>query len=104
MAGYYAERGAKGVRDDLHAKAIVLQAGDTRVALAALDLINTPRDLVEEARREIERITQLRGASVMISATHSHTGPVLYRKSAFGGKFDLVNTTGLNCRRRLLMR
>jgi hypothetical protein len=90
MAGYYAERGAKGLHDDLHAKAIVLESGGERVALVALDLISTPPDLVTESRREIERVTKMRGASVMISATHSHTGPVLDRKSAFGGKSDLV--------------
>ena len=55
MAGYYAERGAKGVHDDLYAKAIVLEAEGSAAALVALDLITTPRDLVEEARREIER-------------------------------------------------
>jgi len=90
MAGYYSERGAKGVHDDLQAKAIVLETGGATAALVALDLISTPRDLVEEARREIERVTQVRGASVMISATHSHTGPVLDRKSTYGGKSDLV--------------
>jgi hypothetical protein len=90
MAGYYAERGAKGVHDDLHAKAIVLESGGKRVALVALDLISTPPDLVGEARREIERVTQVRGADVMLSATHSHTGPVLDRKSAFGGNSELV--------------
>jgi hypothetical protein len=90
MAGYYAERGAKGVHDDLNAKAIVLESAGERVALVALDLISAPPDLVAEARLQIERITQVRGASAMISATHSHTGPVLDRKSAFGGKSDLV--------------
>jgi hypothetical protein len=90
MAGYYSERGAKGVHDELQAKAIVLEAGGSPAALVALDLISTPRDLVEEARREIERVTRVPGANVMISATHSHTGPVLDRKSAYGGRSALV--------------
>ena len=90
MAGYYSERGAQGVHDDLLAKAIVLEAGGRSAALVVLDLITTPRDLVEEARREIERTTHLRGADVMISATHSHTGPVLDRNSAFGGQSEMV--------------
>jgi hypothetical protein len=90
MAGYYSERGAEGVHDDLHAKAIVMETGGATAALVALDLITTPRDLVEEARQEIERVTRVRGASVMISATHTHTGPILDRKSAFVGKSDLV--------------
>jgi len=90
MAGYYSERGAQGVHDELHAKAIVLDAAGTTAALVALDLITTPRDLVEDARREIERATRIPAANVMISATHSHTGPVLDRNSAFGGKSNLV--------------
>ena len=90
MAGYYSERGAKGVHDDLHAKAIVLEEGGAMAALVALDLITTPRELVEDARREIERATHVPAASVMISATHSHTGPVLDRNSPFGGRSELV--------------
>jgi neutral ceramidase len=90
MAGYYSERGAKGVHDELQAKAIVLETGGATAALVALDLITTPRDLVEDARREIERVAGIHGSSVMISATHSHTGPVLDLNSPFGGQSDLV--------------
>jgi neutral ceramidase len=90
MAGYYSERGAQAVHDDLHAKAIVIEAGGRAAALVVLDLITTPRDLVDEARREIERTTHVRGGDVMISATHTHTGPVLDRHSAFGGRSESV--------------
>ena len=90
MAGYYSERGAKGVHDELHAKAVVLESKGAVAALVALDLITTPRSLVEDARREIERISGIPGSSVMISATHSHTGPVLDLSSPFGGQSDLV--------------
>jgi neutral ceramidase len=40
-----------------------------------LDLIGAPRELVERARIMIEGLTSVPGANVMISATHSHTGP-----------------------------
>ena len=90
MAGYYSERGAKGVHDELCAKAIVLETGGATAALVALDLITTPRGLVEEARQEIERIARIPGSCVMISATHSHTGPILDLSSPFGGQSDLV--------------
>ena len=77
MAGYYSERGAQNIHDDLHAKAIVLEAGGVTAALVALDLITTPRDLVDgDAPRDRTRL-RVPGASVMISATHSHTGPIL---------------------------
>ncbi len=90
MAGYYSERGARGVHDDLFAKAIVMEQGQTKAALVALDLIAAPRDLVEDARAEIDRTCQVPGANVMISATHSHTGPIVDTKNRFGGQSELV--------------
>jgi hypothetical protein len=90
MAGYYYQRGADGVHDDLHAKAIVLESGGNRAALVALDLISTTRDLVEDARRQIEGTARVPGRAVMISATHAHTGPVIagrsVRENALGGR------------------
>ena len=90
MAGYYSERGAQGVHDDLYARSIVIEAGGRAAALVVLDLITTPRELVEQARAEIERTSHVRGVDVMISATHTHTGPVVDRNSPFGGKSDRV--------------
>jgi len=92
MAGYYAERRAQGVHDDLQAKSIVLEQGSTRAALVTLDLISAPSDLVQDARAAIEKTTRLRGAAVMISATHSHTGPVFETRHPFGGGSDLVKS------------
>jgi neutral ceramidase len=98
MAGYYFERAAEEVHDDLFAKAIVLQSGDAegegeRIALVALDLISTTRDLVADAREAIEEATGIPGPNVMISATHAHTGPVIAdrsrRSASLGGGSDL---------------
>src|SRR3954452_24876042 len=77
MAGDYSARAAEGVHDDLYAKAIVLEQDGSKAALVACDLISMPRGVVERAREQIERATGISGARVMISATHSHTGPVL---------------------------
>jgi hypothetical protein len=90
MAGYYSERGAQGVHDDLHAKAIVIECAGAKAALVVLDLITTPRQLVEDTRREVEKTSQISGGNVMISATHSHTGPVLDPGGRFGGNSPLV--------------
>jgi neutral ceramidase len=77
MAGYYFNRAATGVHDDLWAKAMVLELGTARAALVACDLTSLPRPVVEEARRLVERDSGIAPGSVMISATHCHTGPVL---------------------------
>jgi hypothetical protein len=77
MAGYYSNRSADGVHDDLWAKAIVLDVDGERAAIVACDIISLPRPIIEEARREIERDSGIAPGRVMISATHSHTGPVV---------------------------
>ncbi|HKS38540.1 MAG TPA: hypothetical protein VJW76_15205 [Verrucomicrobiae bacterium] len=82
LAGYYRQRGAEGVIDDLYAKAAVLDDGRTKVAFVACDLISLPRHTVLEARKLIEEQTRIPGRNVMISATHQHTGPVIARESA----------------------
>jgi hypothetical protein len=101
MAGYYNTRLAEGTHDDLQAKAIVFEQDGAKAAVVALDLVSLPRQTVVEARRLIEQGTGLRGDAVMISATHSHTGPLLslgsVRNSAFGGEMDIAKnyTTSL---------
>lgn len=94
LAGYYSPRGSDGVLEDLYAKAAVLDDGKTQVALVVCDLITLPRFTVLEARRLIEEQTKIPGGHVMISATHTHTGPVLTRESSRdeldGGGNDLV--------------
>jgi neutral ceramidase len=94
MAGYYATRLSTGVHDDLHAKAIVIASGEQRVALVACDLVGIPPTVIEEARELIQSRTGIPGSNVMISATHSHTGPLIpdggARAGAYGGDLELA--------------
>lgn len=82
MAGYYHGRGADAVHDDLYAKAIVLEQGKVKAALVSLDLISTSREMVDRARQLIGEQTGVPLENVMISATHTHTGPDLHRRSS----------------------
>jgi neutral ceramidase len=86
MAGYYYNRAADGVHDDLWAKALVLEVGGTRAALVSCDIASLPRPFVEAARRLIARDTGIPEDRVMISATHTHTGPVLL---SAGSRYNL---------------
>lgn len=90
LAGYYSTRLATGTHDLLHAKAIVIQQGKNEVALVACDLTNLPPEVIEQA----EALIGMPAGHVMISATHSHTGPVLStnssRNSAYGGDLPIV--------------
>ena len=77
MAGYSDRMSsAKGIHDDLYAKAVVFDDGNTRAALIRCDLIGLGRDFVEETRRLIEAETGIDGDNVMITCTHTHSGPI----------------------------
>ncbi|MBA3311799.1 MAG: neutral/alkaline non-lysosomal ceramidase N-terminal domain-containing protein [Planctomycetota bacterium] len=75
MSGYFYERGATGTLDPLLAKAIVFQQGDVKAALVVGDIIGIDRQLAEAIRMRIEEQTGIPAANVIVSATHSHTGP-----------------------------
>ena len=77
MAGYYYVRLNTGTHDDLHAKAVVLEKDGVKTAMVACDLVTMPRQVVESARTHIAQESGIPGERVMISATHSHTGPEL---------------------------
>lgn len=77
MAGYYYDRGAEGVHDDLFTKALVIEKGNQKVVLISCDLIELPNYLVALTRKRIEQLAGIPGDLVMISATHAHTGPVI---------------------------
>lgn len=87
MAGYYSRRDSEGVLDDLYAKAVVLDDGKTKAAMVVCDLIGLPRAVVVEARRITAEKTDIPASNVMISATHTHTAPVVIGGSAID---DLV--------------
>lgn len=101
LAGYYSPRGATKVLDPIFSKALVLEQGDTKVALVVCDLVSLPRHTVVAARRLIEEQTGIPGAHVMISATHTHTGPALVRESAFDSLVGANNDLGRRYTERL---
>ena len=79
MAGYYSVRLGEGTHDDLYAKAIVFEQDGAKAAMVACDLVAVEQEQVDAARAAIEKVTGIRGEQVMISATHSHTGPLMRR-------------------------
>ena len=76
MAGYYEDRRADDVLDDLYAKALVISTKETIAALVVCDLIGLERAITSRLREMIEVRTQIPAAHVMICCTHTHTGPM----------------------------
>lgn len=75
MAGYFDERLATGTHDPLKAKAIVLTQGPEKFAFAFCDLVGVSLHVSTNARAQLSKLTGIPVSHIMISATHSHTGP-----------------------------
>ena len=75
LAGYFHDRVSETVRDDLYAKALVLDHEGTRIAIVACDLICVDAEFVDPAKRLIEEQLGIPPSHVLVCATHTHTGP-----------------------------
>ena len=81
LGGYYKFRGSAGVLDPLYAKTIVMEKDGTHAVIVVLDLSGTVRPVVAAARKAIQEQCGIEGDHVMISGTHTHTGPQQPRDS-----------------------
>ncbi len=77
MADYLRLVPARGVGNELYAKALVLDDGAERVAIVTADIISFPDSLVSETRERIEKLTGISGEKVLLSASHTHSSPAV---------------------------
>ena len=75
LAGSLTARIAEDVHDELYAKAVVLDDGTARLALVVCDLICAPRAYLDRAKERVEQACGIPRSNVMVSCTHTHTGP-----------------------------
>lgn len=64
-----------GVLDDLYSTAVVLDDGETRVALVGSDIIYMEAPLAAEIRARIAEQTGIPADNVLLNASHTHSGP-----------------------------
>ncbi|MCE4565051.1 hypothetical protein INQ51_12085 [Maribellus sp. CM-23] len=77
LFGYpFVERISEGVHDPLLCSAMYLENKGEQAMLVSNDVIYVSKASVARIRREISEKTGIPGISIMISATHTHSGPV----------------------------
>ena len=76
----YAPRRATRIGHPLRAEALVCRQSSRGWALITSDVLGYPAEFVAEVRQRIQCLTGLPPAAVMISGTHTHSGPA----SSFG--------------------
>lgn len=70
--------GATGTHDPLLCKAIVWVWDNRSVGLVTLDLCMVDASFVDEAKEKITESTGITGESMLICATHTHSGPAVF--------------------------
>lgn len=77
LVGYpHVERYSRGIHDPLLATALYLSDGSTGLISIATDLLFVPHGLARGLRSEIAARTGVAAERVMVSATHTHSGPI----------------------------
>lgn len=70
------DRISTGVHDRLMSSALYLDDGSSRVLFIANDLIWLPKLRTDRIRRNIEKSTGIPAGHIMVTATHTHSGPI----------------------------
>ena len=73
IPGGFRPRYAENVDDELFAKALVIDNGETRIAIVTCDLIAIPEKIANIAKARIAERCGIPPAYVMVNATHTHT-------------------------------
>ncbi len=77
ISGYFVERIADGVLDELEAVALAVGDGTHTAVLITMDTLGAGRELLDPVRAEIAKRAGVDAESVFIHGTHTHTGPAL---------------------------
>jgi neutral ceramidase len=76
MAGYMRTGVSTGVHDDLHVRSLVIEGADgTPVVMMTLSIINLDAKFTDRIRAKINAETGIPEENILISCTHTHSGP-----------------------------
>ena len=75
LIGYYVERRADGVLDELELNTLALACGEEKVLLMSVDSLGLSGSIMDGFRKHIQDVTGVPMDHIFIHGTHTHTGP-----------------------------
>ena len=75
MCGSLDPRRNEGTTDPLQSHALVAESGENRIAIVGVDLIGLPKERADRIIAEAARRTGIPAQAIMISCSHTHSGP-----------------------------
>ncbi len=83
MRGYVRSDVSKGVHDELYARALVIEGADsTAVALISIAVANVSVKYMDAIREGINKQTGIPVDNIVISCTHTHSGPFIEKSDS----------------------
>ena len=86
LCGGFAQRKAQDVHDEIHAKALVLDNGETRIGIVVCDFVCMPRRIADAVKTRVAQNCGISPSNLLICATHTHSGPAI--RTALGVNED----------------
>lgn len=77
VSGGFLARSCERLESPLKARALVLDDGHERLAIAIVDTLMMPRELLDEVKAAASRSTGIPAGRMLIAATHTHSAPPL---------------------------
>ncbi len=81
MPGGFSANMAEGAHDSFHSRALVLDNGETTLAMVVVDNLGAGPDVLNEAKALAAAKTGMSVDKMLISSTHTHSGPSLNTRS-----------------------
>src|SRR5262245_35130433 len=77
LNGGMSDRAADYIHDELHARCLVLDDGQTKLAIVVCDSCMLPQSLLNDAKHLAHSHTGIALDHILISATHTHSAPTV---------------------------
>lgn len=87
MPGGFSANPATKAHDPFHARALVLDDGKTTVALVVVDVLGAGPDVLNEAKAIAAAKTGMAVDKMLISSTHTHSGPSVNTRSELAARY-----------------
>lgn len=90
--GYFVPRFAKGILDDIEASALALECNGRTVIMLSIDNGGIDTDTVFAISEAVEKRCGVSKSEVFVSATHTHTAPLIFETDMFSSDVEKIKT------------
>lgn len=87
------------VHDELHARCLVLDNGETKLALVTIDLLGMDRLVFDRARKYVAEETDIPPANLFMSCTHTHSATSALSSNRYQAQQELTDYQAFVARR-----